>query len=133
MYATNCCGRKRVGGTKNSEKRTLGGTKKSKKQFVRKKWPIRPGLQISHHLNFVRSTLKHVRRHPQKLNCLSERAWREFGERLGDNFEMANKASWQTICRLRGKRSQAAFLIEGSNGVALKDQDAILNRWSEYF
>ena len=68
--ATNCCGRKRVGGTKSSEKRTLGGTKKLKKLFVRKKWPIRPGLQTSHHLNFVRSTLKHVRRQPQKLNCL---------------------------------------------------------------
>ena len=31
---------------------------------------LRPGLQISHHLNFVRSTLKHVGRQPQKLNCL---------------------------------------------------------------
>ena len=37
---------------------------------VQKKWPIRPGLQIRHHLNFVRSTLKHVKRQPQKLNCL---------------------------------------------------------------
>ena len=30
---------------------------------------VRPGLHISHHLNFVRNTLKHVRRQPQKLNC----------------------------------------------------------------
>ena len=44
--------------------------------IVRKKWPIRPGLQISHHLNFVRSTLKHVRRQPQKLNCLRKRPGR---------------------------------------------------------
>ena len=36
--------------------------------FVLKKWPIRPALQISHHLNFVCSTLKHVRRQQQKLN-----------------------------------------------------------------
>ena len=48
----------------------LGGAKKLKKLFARKKWPIRPGLQISHHSNFVRSTLKHARRQPQKLNCL---------------------------------------------------------------
>ena len=34
---------------------------------------------------------------------------------------------------MRGKRSQAAFFIEGSNGVTLKDQDAIFNRWREYF
>ena len=51
-------------------KELIGGTKKLEKLFVQKKWPIRPGLQISHHLNFVRSTLKHVRRQPQKLNCL---------------------------------------------------------------
>ena len=46
---------------------------------------------------------------------------------------MANKVFWQTIRRLRGKRSQAAFFIEGSNGVTLKKQDAIFNRWREYF
>ena len=46
---------------------------------------------------------------------------------------MANKVFWQTIRRLRGKRSQAALFIEGSNGVTLKDQDAILSRWREYF
>ena len=42
---------------------------------------------------------------------------------------------WQTIRRLRGKRSRAAFFIEDSNGVTLKDQDAIflLNRWRDYF
>ena len=40
---------------------------------------------------------------------------------------------WQTIRRLRGKRSRAALFIENSNGVTLKDQDAILNRWREYF
>ena len=59
-------------GQRVARKELVGGTKKLKKLFVRKKWPIRPGLQISHHLNFVRSrpTLKHVRRQPQKLNCL---------------------------------------------------------------
>ena len=62
-----------------------------------------------------------------------ERAWKEFGERLDDDFTMANKVFWQTIRRLRGKRSQTAFFIEGSNGVTLKNQDAILNRCREYF
>ena len=45
---------------KVTKKELFGGTKKLKKLFVRKKWPIRPGLEISHHLNFVRSTLKLV-------------------------------------------------------------------------
>ena len=40
---------------------------------------------------------------------------------------------WQTIRRLRGKRSRAALFIEDSNGVTLKDQDAILSRWRDYF
>ena len=42
-FATNCCGRKRVGETKSSEKRTSRRTKKLKKLFVRKKWPMRSG------------------------------------------------------------------------------------------
>ena len=56
-------------GRRLARKELFGGTKKLKKLFVRKKWPIRPGLQISNHLNFVRSILKHVRWQPQKLNC----------------------------------------------------------------
>ena len=140
-------------------KELLDGTKKSKKLFVRKKWLIRPGLQISNHLNFVRSTLKHVRGQPQKLNCLKQgfltrgkfllkyklkqtsafsikkvksialgknytfligkglrmqkkvknpclgKSLEKIGERLDDDFKMANKVFWHTIRRLRGKIS----------------------------
>ena len=68
-----------------------------------------------------------------KVKLAKERAWKEFGERLDGDFKMANKAVWQTIRRWREKRSQAAFFIEGLNGVALKDQDVILSRWREYF
>ena len=68
-----------------------------------------------------------------KVKLSKERAWKEFGERLDDDFKTANKVFWQTIRRLRGKRSRAALFIEDSNGVTLKDQDAILNRWKEYF
>ena len=64
-----------------------------------------------------------------KVKLSKEGAWKEFGERLDDDFKTANKVFWQTICRLRGKRSRAALFIEDSNGVTLKDQDAILNRW----
>ena len=46
---------------------------------------------------------------------------------------MANKVSWQTVSRLHGKRSPTAFFIKDSNGVFLKDQDAILNKLREYF
>ena len=40
---------------------------------------------------------------------------------------------WQTIRRLHEKRSRAALFIEDSNGVTLKDRDAILNWWRDYF
>ena len=50
-----------------------------------------------------------------KVKMSKERAWKEFGERLDDDFKMAIKVFWQTIRRLRAKRSQAAFFIEGSN------------------
>ena len=120
-------------GRRVARKELLGGTKKLKKLFVRKKWPIRPGLQISHHLNFVRSTLKARKTAATKVKLSKERAWKEFGERLDDDFKTANKMFWQTIRFLREKRSRGAFFIEDSNGVTLKDQDAILNRWRDYF
>ena len=63
-----------------------------------------------------------------KVKLSKEKAWKEFGERLDDDFKTENKVFWQTIRRLRGKRSRAALFIEDSNGVTLKDQDAILNR-----
>ena len=119
-------------GRRLARKKLTGGTKKLKKLFVRKKWPTKPGLQISHHLKFVRSTLKHVRQQPQKLNCLKKDSGRNFGKRLDDDLKMANKVFWQTVRRLRGKRSHIAFFIEDSNGVFLKDQDTILNKWRKY-
>ena len=133
--ATNCCGRKCVGGTKSSEKRTPSWNQEVKEAIRAKKVAYKAWLANKnfYHLNFVRSTLKHVRRQPQKLNCLRKGSGRNLGERLDDDFKMANKVFWQTIRRLRGKRSRAALFIEVSNGVTLKDQDAILNRWKDYF
>ena len=77
--------------------------------------------------------MKHVRQQPQKLNCLRRDPGRNFGERLDDNLKMENKVFWQTVRRLRRKRSQTAFFIEDLNGAFLKDQDAILNKLREYF
>ena len=55
-----------------ASKELFGETKKLRKLFVQKKWLIRPGVQISHQVNFDRSTLKHVRQ-PQKFNSLKKR------------------------------------------------------------
>ena len=67
-----------------------------------------------------------------KVKLSKERAWKEFAQRLDDDFKEANKVCWQTIRRLRGKRCQAAFLIGDSHGVTLKYQDDVLNRWRKY-
>ena len=70
-----------------------------------------------------------------KVKLSKERSWKEFWKKSWtiDDLKMANKVFWQTVRRLRGKRSQTALVIENSNGVFLKDQDAILNKWKEHF
>ena len=52
---------------------------------------------------------------------------------MDNDYRSANKVFWQTIRRLRGKRSATATFIEDSNGNILRHQNGILNRWREYF
>ena len=40
---------------------------------------------------------------------------------------------WQTIRRLRGKRSSVTYFIKDSAGNILTDENEILSRWREYF
>ena len=131
--ATNCCGRKRVGGTKSSEKRTPRWNQQVKEDIRAKKVAYKAWLANKSSVELRLQCSEARKASATKVKLSEERAWKEFGERLDDDFKMANKVFWQTIRRLREKRSQAAFFIEGSNGVTLKDQDAILNRWKEYF
>ena len=131
--ATNCCGRKRVGGTKSSEKRTPWWNQEVKEAIRAKKVAYKAWLANKSSLE-LRSQYSEARKATAtKVKLSKERAWKEFGERLDDDFKTANKVFWQTIRRLLGKRSRAALFIEDSNGVTLKDQDTILNRWRDYF
>ena len=57
------------------------------------------------------------------------RVWR----RLDPNYFSANKVFWQTICRLRGKRSSVTYSIKDSAGNILTDENEMLSRWREYF
>ena len=129
--ATNCCGRKRVGGTKSSEKRTLWWKQEVKEAIRAKKVAYKAWLANKSSLEF-RSQYSEARKAAAtKVKLSKER--KEFGERLDNNFKTINKVFWQTIRRLRGKRSRVALFIEDSNGVTLKEQDAILSRWRDYF
>ena len=52
---------------------------------------------------------------------------------MDSNYFSANKVFWQTIRRLRGKRSSATYSITDSAGNILTDENEILSRWREYF
>ena len=113
--------RKRVGGTKSSEKRTLWRNQEVKEAIRAKKVAYKAWLANKSSAK-LRSLYSEARKAAAtKVKLSEERAWKEFGVRLDDDFKMVNKVFWQTIRRLRGKRPQAALFIEGSNGVDLKD------------
>ena len=120
-------------GQRVARKELLGRANKLKKLFVQKKVACKAWLANKSLVQF-RSQYSEARKAAVTNVKLSQkRVWKEFGERLDDNFKMANKVFCQNIRRLRGKISQAVFFIKGSNGVTLKYQDVILNRWREYF
>ena len=52
---------------------------------------------------------------------------------VGLHLLSANKVFWQTIRRLRGKRSSITYSIKDSDGNILTDENEILPRWREYF
>ena len=62
-----------------------------------------------------------------------EKSWEEFGRRLDSNYFSANKVFWQTIRRLRGKRSSVSYSIKDSAGNILTDENEIVSRWRECF
>ena len=62
-----------------------------------------------------------------------EKSWEELDCRLDSNYFSANKVFWQTIRRLRGKRSSITYSIKDSDGNILTDENEILSRWREYF
>ena len=49
------------------------------------------------------------------------------------NYFSANKVFWQTICRLRGKRSSVTYSIKDSAGNIQTNENEILSRRREYF
>ena len=52
---------------------------------------------------------------------------------MDSNYFSANKVFWQTIRRLRGKRSSVTYSIKDCAGNVLTDENKILSQWREYF
>ena len=122
-----------------ARKKLLGGTKKLKKLFEQKKVVFKAWLLNKSSVE-LRSQYSEARKVAAiKVELSKKRAWKEFGERLDDDLKIANKVFRQTIRRLREERSQFSrlnggfFLHRRLNGVTLKDPDAVLNRWRDYF
>ena len=57
------------------------------------------------------------------VNKSKEKSREKFGRRLDSNYFLANEVLWQTICRLRGKKSSVTYSIKDSAGNILTDEN----------
>ena len=108
--ATNCCGLKRVGETKSSEKRTPWWNPKVKEAIRAKKVAYKAWLANKSSVE-LRSQFSEARRAAAtKVKLYQERARKEFGERLDDNFRMANKSILSDHSPFACKKISSRFL-----------------------
>ena len=128
--ATNCCGCKRVGGTKSSEKRTPWWNQEVKKAIRTKKVACKARFANKSSVE-LRSQYSEARKAAvTKVKLSKERAWKEFGKRLDDNFKTAKKYFGRpfAVCV---ERISSGFLHRRFKRRHFEDQDAILSRWRE--
>ena len=118
--AAKSCGRKRLRGAGDSEKRT--------KKDAFKAW-----LQDRSSSDLQSRYTEARKAATLAVKKSKEKSREEFDRRLDSNYFSANKVFWQTICRLRGKRSSITYSIKDSDGNILTDENEILSRWREYF
>ncbi|XP_055706254.1 uncharacterized protein LOC129803568 [Phlebotomus papatasi] len=67
------------------------------------------------------------------VKAAREEAWKKFGEKLELDYRMANKTFWQTVRRLRGKKSNSIQGVTSKDGNLLTKEEEVLSRWKEYF
>ena len=80
--ATNCCERKRVGGTKSSEKRTPWWNQEVKQAIHAKKVAYEAWLANKSSVEFRSQCSVARKAAATKVKVSEERAWKGFGERL---------------------------------------------------
>jgi exonuclease III len=131
--ATECCGRKRLGVATDGEKRTAWWKTPGVQEAVReKKQTFKAWLMSKDSASRLRYT-EARKAAAAAVKAAKEKSWEEFGERLESNFLLANKVFWQTICRLRGKKSLSVRGIKSKDGELLSNEEDILQRWREHF
>ena len=126
--AAESCGRKRLRVAGDSEKRTPWWNQEVKEAIRAKKDAFKAWLQDRSSSDLQSRYTEARKAATSAVKKSKEKSWEEFGRRLD-----ANKVFWQTIRRLRGKRSSITYSIKDSDGNILTDENKILSRWKEYF
>ena len=131
--AAESCGRKWLRVAGNSEKRTPWWNQEVKEAIQAKKDAFQAWLQ-DRLSSDLQSWYTEVRKAAAStVNKSKEKSWEEFGRRLDSYYFSAHKVFWQTIRRLRGKRSSNTYSIKDSAGDILTNDNEIFSRWREYF
>ena len=117
----------------NSEKRTSWWNEEVKEAIGAKKDAFKTLLQDRSTSDFQSRCTKARKAATSAVKKFKEKLWEEFCGQLDSNYFSTNKVFWQTIRRLRGKRSSITNSIKDSAGKILTDENEILSRWREYF
>ena len=122
------CGQKRFLVAGDSEKRTPWCNQEVK-EAIRAKEDAFKALLWHRLSSDLQSQYTEVRKAATSaVQKFKVKLWEDFGHRLDSNYFSANKVFWQTIRRLRGKRSSVTHSIKDSAGNILTDENEILSR-----
>ena len=124
--AAENCGRKRLRMAGDSEKRTPWWNQQVKEAIRAKKDAFKAWLQDRSSSDLQSRYTEARKAATSAVKKSKQKSWEEFGRRLDSNYFSANKVFWQTIRRLRGKRSSITYSIKDSDGNILTDENEIL-------
>ena len=119
--AAESCGRKRLRVAGGSEKGTPWWNQEAKEAIQAKKDAFKAWLQDRSSSDLQSRYTETRKAATLAVKKSKEKSWEEFGLRLDSNYFSANKVFWQTIGRLRGKRSSITYSIKDSDGNILTD------------
>ena len=117
--AAESCRRKRLRVAGDSEKRTPWWNQEVKEAIRAKKDAFKAWLQDTSSSDLQSRYTEARKMATSAVKKSKEKSWEEFGRRLDSNYFLAKKVFWQTIRRLRGKRSSITYSIKNSDGAGV--------------
>jgi len=133
VSAVHVCGWKRLGGAKNGQKVTPCWNQEMNDAIAAKKVVNRHRFKTKPDLLNTRGTLGRESLQPLLWKSPQMQSLENLGYKPDCIYWQANTVFWQTIRRLRGKKSNMARFIKGYNNVLLSSEENILGIWREYF